>query len=413
MKYNITYTVEKPNAHGLAPVRLCVTFSGGRYRQRLDNRINPKDWDTQRQQPQKNKALQVQREITAKNAQISLFFQECDISHRTPTIGSLRACFAPNSAKNNPTLCTAFENYLQTVPTQNSWTPGTLKQARCTLNHLRKFDSAVLLCDTTADTLAKFTAYLHSIGNRNSTTKKHIDIVRWCLRWCENNDYNTNPQWHKYKGKFKSVEQDIIYLTADELRQIISAEIKQAYLAQVRDVFLFCCFSGLRYSDALRLRPCDIYDDAIHVITKKTNDPLIIELNTITRHIIEKYTPEIHKNTLLLPVISNQKYNDYIKELCRVAGIETPITRRYFIGSECVETTSPKWQLITTHAARRTFVVSALTMSIPLEVIMKWTGHSDTKAIKPYMSIVEDLKKKEMNKLDSFAHTLPTPHTTN
>lgn len=408
MKYNITYTVEKPNAHGLAPVRLCVTFSGGRYRQRLDNRIAPEHWDTQRQQPKKNKALQVQREITAKTAQISLYFQQCELTHQKPTIGSLRACFAPNSAKYNPTLCTVFENYINTASINNNWTPATLIRARSVLNHLRNFDSSLLLCDTTADTLAKFTIYLNKIGNQNSTVKKNINILRWCLQWAEDNDYTTNPQWHKYKGKFKTAEKDIIYLTADELRQLISADLPNSHLQHVRDVFLFCCFSGLRYSDVAKLRPGDIYDDALHITTKKTNEVLTIELNSITRLIADKYTPNKPGNAPLLPVISNQKYNDYLKILCRVAGIDTPITRRHFVGSECVETTCPKWQLITTHCARRTFVVSALTMSVPLEVIMRWTGHSDTKAIQPYVAIVEDLKKKEMGKLDHFAQNLPT-----
>lgn len=230
------------------------------------------------------------------------------------------------------------------------------------------------------------------------------------MRWCEENDIPTNPKWHKYRPKFKLVEQEIIYLTENELQRLFALKIPptKKYLQNVRDVFLFCCFSGLRYSDVAKLRPCDIYENAMHLQTRKTNDILTIELNDITQKIVAKHASGHPETDELFAVCSNQNYNIYIKELCQLAKIDTPITRRHFVGAECVETTVPKWQLITSHCARRTFVVLALTLSVPLEVIMKWTGHNDTKAIKPYVAIVEELKKKEMEKLNVFAHNLPT-----
>jgi integrase len=74
----------------------------------------------------------------------------------------------------------------------------------------------------------------------------------------------------------------------------------------------------------------------------------------------------------------------------------------YFQGHERHEQVFPKWALLTTHCGRRTFVVTALQLGIPSEVIMKWTGHSDMKAMKPYMAIVDELKAKAMERFNNL-----------
>ena len=92
--------------------------------------------------------------------------------------------------------------------------------------------------------------------------------------------------------------------------------------------------------------------------------------------------------------------NDYLKELGQMAGLDEPTRIVYFKGDRRIDEYYPKWQLLTTHCARRTFVVTALQLGIPVEVIIRWTGHASYEAMKPYVAIVDDLKKKEMNKFN-------------
>ena len=103
---------------------------------------------------------------------------------------------------------------------------------------------------------------------------------------------------------------------------------------------------------------------------------------------------------MALPVISNQKMNDYLKDIGKAMKFDTPIREVYFKGNKRYEEVKPKYELLTTHCGRRTFVVNALTLGIPSEVIMRWTGHSDYESMKPYMKIVDKLKKSEMSKFN-------------
>ena len=138
----------------------------------------------------------------------------------------------------------------------------------------------------------------------------------------------------------------------------------------------------------------------IQVVTQKTSDGLKIELNRHAQAIIDKYRGKRFRGSLALPVISNQKMNDYLKELGQMAGLDEPTRIVYFKGDKRFDEYHPKWELLTTHCARRTFVVTALQLGIPVEVIIRWTGHSSYEAMKPYVAIVDDLKKREMNKFN-------------
>lgn len=101
-------------------------------------------------------------------------------------------------------------------------------------------------------------------------------------------------------------------------------------MERVRDVFLFCCFTSLRYSDVRNLKRSDIKPDHIEVTTVKTADSLIIELNDHSKAILEKYKDVHFENHMALPVISNQKMNDYLKELGELAEINEPVRETYY-----------------------------------------------------------------------------------
>ena len=138
----------------------------------------------------------------------------------------------------------------------------------------------------------------------------------------------------------------------------------------------------------------------MEVVTKKTDERLRIEMNKHSLAILDRY--KHLGGNLALPAISNQKTNDYLKDIGRECGINEPTRIVYFKGNERIEEVHPKWELLTTHVARRTFVVTALQLGIQAEVIMRWTGHSNFQAMKPYIAIVDDLKAKSMAKFDNL-----------
>ncbi|KAA6303922.1 Tyrosine recombinase XerC, partial [termite gut metagenome] len=150
------------------------------------------------------------------------------------------------------------------------------------------------------------------------------------------------------------------------------------------------------------LRRSDVKSGHIEVTTVKTADSLTIELNNHSKTILEKYKDTAFEDDKALPVISNQKMNDYLKELAELAQINEPIRETYYKGNERIDEVTPKYALLGTHAGRRTFICNALSLGIPAQVVMKWTGHSDYKAMKPYIDIADDIKATAMDKFNQL-----------
>ncbi|MBF1379631.1 MAG: site-specific integrase, partial [Porphyromonas sp.] len=134
----------------------------------------------------------------------------------------------------------------------------------------------------------------------------------------------------------------------------------------------------------------------------KTSDSLVFELNKHSKAILEKYQDVVFEHDKALPVITNQKMNEYLKELAELAGINEPIRQTYYKGNERIDEVTPKYALLGTHAGRRTFICNALALGIPPQVVMKWTGHSDYKAMKPYIDIADDIKANAMSKFNQL-----------
>lgn len=238
---------------------------------------------------------------------------------------------------------------------------------------------------------------------RNSTIIKQLKLLKWFLRWAYENGFYGNNDFSSFKPQLKETEKKVIFLNEDELKQLRSCVIPEnkQYLERVRDVFIFCCYTGLRFSDVYNLKKEDVKPTYIEVTTVKTSDNLIIELNDTSKQILNKYKNVNFKGNKALPVISNQNMNDYLKELCQLAGIDESIKITYYIGNNRIDKTFPKYALIGTHTGRKTFICNALSKGIPVNVVMKWTGHKDYKSMKPYIDISNKAKAKYMRYFDS------------
>lgn len=288
---------------------------------------------------------------------------------------------------------------------QNSWGHATYEKFAAVKNHLLGFDENLSFDILDEEKLMDYMNYLQKKGNmRNSTIEKQLSYFKWFLRWSVKKGYNTNIVFETFKPKLKTTQKKVIFLTWKELTQLREYDIPttKQYLERVRDVFLLMCFTGLRHSDVYNLKRSDIKEDYIEVTTIKTFDSLTIELNDYSRGILDKYKNAHFENDKALPVISNQKMNDYLKELAELAGIDEPVRETYYKGNKRIDDVTPKYALLGTHAGRRTFICNALSLGIPAQVVMKWTGHSDYKAMKPYIDIADDIKANAMSKFNQL-----------
>lgn len=253
--------------------------------------------------------------------------------------------------------------------------------------------------------LQEFIDFLRNQKNyMNSSVTKCLSLLKVVLRWAYRMEYHKNNKFEAFKPKMKTTQKKVIFLTKSELDKVENAKIPNTklYLHRVRDVFLFQCYSGLRYSDVANLKRCDIHDDFFEITTIKTCDSLRIELNKHSKAILEKYKMFNSPKGKALPVISNQRMNEYVHELCKVAEIDEPVRQTYYKGNDRIDIIRPKYELVGTHTGKRTFICNALAIGIPSQVVMKWTGHSGYKAMSPYIDVADELKANQMKKFNNI-----------
>ena len=188
---------------------------------------------------------------------------------------------------------------------------------------------------------------------------------------------------------------EVIALTQDEFQALLDIDLStHKKLDHVRDVFCFSCATGLRYGDIRQLSRASIIGDEIKIMVNKTRTELTIPLNPVSSAILYKY----RNNHKPLPVISSQNTNLYIKELCKKAGINTPIKIVRFKGTERIETVYEKHDLIHIHTGRKTFCTLSLENGMSAEQVMSMSGHSDYKSFKRYVDITDRVKRIAMDR---------------
>ena len=428
IKRNIIFTLESRKKDGVlitenVPIRMRVNFASKRIEFTTGYRIDASKWDADKQRVKNgcsNKLKQSASEINASlleyYTEIQSIFKRFEVEDVMPTPEQIKEAFnalhKPVSEEPKPKkealpcdFFQVFDDFVEDCGRQSNWTDSTFEKFAAVKNHLTNFREGLTFEFFDERGLNDYISYLRDVKEmRNTTIGKQLSFLKWFLRWAFKKGVHQNNAYDSYKPKLKSTQKKIIFLTWDELNRLREFKIpsnKQA-LERVRDVFLFQCFTGLRYSDVFNLRRSDIKGDHIEVTTVKTSDSLIIELNNHSKAILDKYKDVPFENDKVLPVITNQKMNDYLKELAELAGIDEPVRQTYYRGNERIDEVTPKYALLGTHAGRRTFICNALALGIPPQVVMKWTGHSDYKAMKPYIDIADDIKANAMSKFNQL-----------
>lgn len=300
----------------------------------------------------------------------------------------------------------AFGQFIAECGSLNAWSDGTYRKLASLRRKMYGSGLFRMFEDFTEDNLARFVAYLRSdCGLQESTCAKNLALLKWFLGWASRKGMLGDMSFRTFSPKFRRTEKPVIFLTWDELMRLEAWDPpvgcrNPGTLRHVRDVFCFCCFTSLRYSDVSVLRRSSVHEGYITVTSVKTSDRLKIELNRHSSAILERYADADLPGGLALPVMSNQKMNVHLKDICRMCGIDAPVTSVYYRGSERIEETLPKWRLVGTHAGRRTFICNALMMGIPPQIVMKWTGHSDYKAMRPYIDVADSAKATAMRAFD-------------
>ena len=419
IKYHAQFLLDREKDNPTAKLRYRIKWDGNIVAFNLGYRVEIQKWSTETQRCKAN-TTHGNKKVSASviNRKIQLFesacektFQKYEIDDLIPNQDQFREWFnveigrtPKEELKSEKNFFEIYDMFVNEESINSQWNFRTLQKMKTQKKVLEEFDHDISFEKFNEQYLSNYQRYLEGKNHKNSTISKELAAVKWFLKWAMKKGYTKSGEFEKFKPKIKNVQKKIIFLNKSELKRFTEYEIPtdKSYLEKIRDVFLFQCFTGLRYSDVFNLKRSDVKDGYLEITTLKTADNLIIELNSYSRKLLNKYIDVEFEHNKALPVISNQKMNDYLKELAELAEIDELVTQTYFKGNERIEEVLPKYSLMSTHAGRRTFVCNALSLGIPPQVVMKWTGHSDYKAMKPYIDIADEIKATAMEKFDSF-----------
>ncbi|MBD5357314.1 MAG: site-specific integrase [Bacteroides sp.] len=418
-------TDNKKNQKSEGRVRCVIVWNGQRVRLSVNHNVNPDYWEKALQRCRaktthgKNRtpASVINRAIDDLENLVNGIFMSFEEKDCIPTKNDFMEEYTrlttpddkeESEPKESQSIFPIFDLYIDDNTKSGRWSESALKKNKTIRRHLYATSPNMTFEDLEESGMTAFINHLSSIkdkegrtGLNNDTIKKDIGFIKAFVRWAQEKGHVGMNKFLLQKVRLKTVRKTVIFLTWDELMKVYNHDFGNLnYLSHVRDVFCFCCFTSLRYSDVRNLRRSNFNGTSFTFTTIKTNDTLTIELNKYSKAILAKYENIRFPDDKVLPVISNQKMNDYLKEVGKMCEINAPVSITSYKGNKRIEETHPKWELLSTHAGRRTFVTNALMLGIPPSIVMKWTGHSDYRAMKPYIEVVDDTAKKAMGVFD-------------
>ena len=424
------YLDNRPNKAGEHPIRVSVCVKGTKSVSTIGHSVTPEVWADGMVVKARytNSKGTSGKQINADIMKLHACFAEYELNTtkrpdrreiRDIITTNLRREHSPDSPGEDTSLFSDLDRFINEESLSGQWAHSTIRCWGTFRSHLLKHNPRITYDDFDEDGINRFLAFLrYEQKLTEKTVKKIYTHLKWFLGWAKRKGLCEQTAIGIYRPKFKVLEKPVIFLTKEELLKLYHFPIPrrgtmvslcdfegrtyekriacEQSLEKTRDLFCFCAFTSLRYSDMAKVRRTDIRGDYLYVTTLKTNDRIPIDLNAFAKEILAKYKDEDFPDGLALPVISNQRMNRHIKELCELCGFNEPITRVYFRAGERICETKAKWQMVGTHAGRRTFICFALSSGIPPQVVMKWTGHADYKTMRPYIDVAEKTKSEAM-----------------
>ncbi len=297
-------------------------------------------------------------------------------------------------------LAVVFDIFLDKHTTQqgNSLKPLTVKKYKGFFNHLKKYAKAKNLQLNfdifNQSFFISFKNYLYSEqGLSDATVLKNVKASKVFIRHLVSLKFIKDLNLSEVKTTAKPGE--IYVIPIDRIIEMQKKQIENPRLAQVRDVFCFMCWTGQRYSDIERLTWKDI--------NKNENDELLWDLTTVktqTRiqvpiidfayEIIQKYKESENP----LPHYSNQKINEYLKELGQLMKWGWMVKKVNYFNGQAKEKSVPFHDVLTTHVGRKSFITNSLILGIPERIVKEVSGHKDDKSFSRYVKLAENYKSR-------------------
>jgi len=373
-----------------------------------DVHVTPPEWSMGKQAVIYNKSdirgeelrKSFEKKVRLENALISKIKNELIsissaliLKDKDPTIELVKEIYHNRDGlENQGIFISEFEVFMN--DNRDKITKGTARLYTSTLNHLRKYleiinKEKITVTEFNFKIISGFKNYLVEKGNGPGSVNNQLTRVKKFLRQQTKDKKSAiNIELNTYKVE----DRQKIYLTDHDLKALFDFDPGIERLRKIKDVFLLQCLTGLRYSDVAQLRPEHIQGDVIRITTIKTNKPLEIPLMKFAQDIIEKYRGD-------MPVISNQNYNRYLKELIALSPLESKMILPSYHGKTRKDEIVNRSSLITSHVGKKTFVMLCVDQGIDVSKVAAITGNNP-KSLKHYYEIRAKVKRRYLKDVE-------------
>lgn len=424
---------DKLSAKKMAPISLIYQVAGNRVRIPTNEQIYPCNWDAKarratyvkndlcrfpigkeehkvpktlifdtEQIKDVNKALD---KIQTRIEDLETVFEKTNVPY---TAEMIKSRFLETAVKKHlkteekGLLYSIIDEYVEV--SKNDLQAGSLKKYTTLSNHLKEFEKyskvKIRLENLDDATVIRFRTYLNETKDlNNSTALKMVTTLKTIINYARNEKDIVIAKYkgkRQIKGKSREEELPVIVLTQAEFQSLIELDLSEKpSLDHVRNAFVFSCCTGLRFSDLKQLTWDHIQDDALDLSQIKTTQQVFIPFNNIAKGIVAKYVGKEKP----LYVISNQKANDYLKDIGKEAKIDSLVEKIYFKGSVRHSKFFKKYELMTTHMARRCFISFSLEKGMGERDVMRFSGHRDFHSVSRYVSATREHQRSLMKKI--------------
>lgn len=401
-----------------SPTALYLFFSPDkscRIKYRTNYKILPKSWDFEKERlkPSASGALEFNVELNnlancctreaMRKKETNQFLSKEDYKQ------IVQDCIDRDNAVNSEIsishLKTQFLSYKS-----NFVKEGTLKEYRTVFKGLEDFEkhkgTKLILREMDGKFLDQFEVFLSRKKNTNDgdkegllndTIHKYISTLKVFLKWCNDNDYLVHPDVFKtQKTNFKKkAYNEIIALSESEIQKLMNHDLSdRPSLERVRDLFCLLCYTGQRFEDLINFNPKDIKNNAWDFISVKVKKRVIVPFEGYiapAKDILERIGYSV-------PKISNQKFNEYIKTVGKLAGMDEIIKITRYSGKQKLVIEKRKYDFLSSHVGRRSMVTNLLSRNVPITLVQKLTAHSDIRTLMKYESANTDSLIDALNK---------------
>ncbi len=379
---------------GEIPISMRITVDGKRAEIATGKKTLVEKWSSSSSRIKGNgeEARVINRHLSTIQLKIEKIFDRLSEEDKFISAQVIKSTYLGKTTKQH-SLIELFAYHNEQIKAQlgQGYSAGTLERYETTFKHLKGYvkhhfkTEEYFLNDLNYSFITEFEFYLKSVKQiGHNTTMKYLRNFKKIVLLALKNEWIDRDPFARYQMSLKEVKKD--YLTKEEIQTLYLKEFEIERLEHVKDIFVFCCYTGLAYADVKKLTPDNISigldgEHWIFVERTKTGSSSNVPLLPIAREIIDKYDnhPMVLNSGHVLPVISNQKMNAYLKEMATLCGITKHVTF---------------------HMARHTFATTVtLSNGVSIETVSSMLGHKNLKTTQVYAKVVQEKVSNDMKKL--------------